>query len=79
MPGICEYVDCQKQANFAFDGNKALYCATHRLEKMVNVTQKRCEHNGCKKQPYFAYHGNKASYCVTHRLAGMVDVLHKCC
>ena len=58
--------NCNTRAYFGFDGNKAEYCVSNRLEGMVNVKSKRCDHNNCSIQP--------PTYCVAHRLPGMICV-----
>jgi hypothetical protein len=59
---------------------KALYCALHKQEGMVDVKNKTCIHEGCKKQPVFNVEGEaKALYCALHKQEGMVDVKNKTC
>ena len=45
MTRICQHPDCKKHPCYRFAGNKPLYCATHRLEGMIDVKNKRCEKN----------------------------------
>ena len=57
---------------------KALYCATHKKEGMVNVIDKTCLE--CNKRPSFNKEGEtKALYCATHKKEGMVNVINKTC
>ena len=76
---ICKHVDCNKQACYAYHGNKAVYCATHRLEGMIYVINKHCKQDECNKIASFGFDKNKALYCKTHRVEGMVDVRSKLC
>jgi hypothetical protein len=61
-------------------GHKALYCATHKKDGMIDVVHKTCFHEECKKQPKFNAVGEKNGlYCSAHKREGMVDVLNKTC
>ena len=75
----CQYNDCTKLANFAFEGDKPSFCMTHRIDGMINVLTKCCRHNGCSITANFAFEGKKAVYCATHRLQGMIDVKTRRC
>lgn len=33
----CEYESCTKQPNYGYEGQRACYCSTHKLEGMVDV------------------------------------------
>jgi hypothetical protein len=59
---------------------KPLYCATHKLDGMVNVISKTCIHPNCRVQPFYNVAGeSKALYCATHKLDGMVNIKDKTC
>ena len=77
----CIHENCKIIPNFNYPGNtKRLYCATHRLEGMVNVGCKNCIYENCKTQPKFNILGEiKGIYCKTHKLDGMVNVVSKTC
>ena len=81
MPRKCINNECNKHASCNYPNEKGgLYCATHKLYGMVNVTSKKCAENGCNKIPYFNYPNKKGGmYCANHKLDEMVDVLHKKC
>jgi putative hemolysin len=52
----------------------------HKLEDMVNVTDKTCIYPGCKTLPtYNAADKTTPLYCSVHKLPDMVDVKHKTC
>jgi hypothetical protein len=72
-------LECNKRPNFNVEGStKALYCATHKKEGMVNIKNKTCI--DCKKQPVFNVEGStKALYCATHKKEGMVNVKDTTC
>ena len=76
---ICE--GCKIRPVYNKEGNtEALYCATHKLEGMVDVKSKTCICEGCKVQPHYNMEGNtKPLYCATHKLEGMVNVKDKRC
>jgi hypothetical protein len=43
MPSICLREGCNTQPNCNYEGQtKALYCATHKLDGMVDIKNKRC-------------------------------------
>jgi hypothetical protein len=59
---------------------KSLYCKTHKLINMVDITNKKCFNIKCKKQPVYNYIDQKNGlYCKNHKLTNMVDVLSKTC
>jgi hypothetical protein len=78
---MCIHDGCKVRPVYNTDGeSKALYCAEHKLDGMVNVKSKRCIHDGCKVRPYYNKVGeSKALYCAEHKLEGMVDVKNKTC
>ena len=77
---ICIGEDCKKQANFNFIGEKAKYCATHKLDRMIDIKHKKCIYENCNKIPIFNYGGElTAKYCATHKLDRMIDIKHKKC
>ena len=43
---ICEFKDCEKQAVFGNPSEKAMYCAIHKEDSMIDVVSKRC--TSCK-------------------------------
>ena len=56
------------------------YCATHKLENMMNVKNKTCAHEGCQTRPVYNLPGQKvALYCATHKSEDMMDVVSKTC
>ena len=57
-----------------------MYCASHKLDGMIDVKSKTCIHPNCKKQPNFNMEGEKiALYCASHMLDGMIDIKNKTC
>lgn len=52
---LCEEPGCYKSPYYGYeDAKRAVVCAEHKKEGMVNVTGRRCEVTGCKKLPYYA-------------------------
>jgi hypothetical protein len=77
---MCRTSGCKIRPVFNIEGEKALFCFSHKSEGMVNVKHKKCIHPDCKKQPVFNIEGEfNALYCASHKLEGMVDVKHKKC
>jgi hypothetical protein len=76
---MCKEKDCKKQPSYNIEGEKALYCLTHKTDKMVDVKNKKCIHPDCKKIPNFNIEGKKALYCSEHKTCQMVDVNHTKC
>ena len=61
---MCIHPNCKTIPNYNVEGEiKALYCATHKLDGMVNVKAKTCIHQNCKGQPNYNVEGEtKALY-----------------
>ena len=78
---MCIYEGCKVRPVYNTAGEtKGLYCATHKLEGMVDIKNKTCIHEGCKILPVYNTAGeSKALYCTAHKLAGMVNVKNKTC
>jgi len=78
---ICEQNGCGVTAIFNYRGEKlGRFCATHALENMFDIKNKRCEYEGCPHQPSYNYDTEKrAIFCSEHRLEGMVDIKSKRC
>ncbi len=70
-----EKVEKPKKASFNTKGEKPLYCKSHKLDDMVNVSEKNCVDCDLVR-PYFNYPGEKALYCLTcsSKYIGMVNV-----
>ena len=78
---ICIHPNCKVRPSYNVEWEtKALYCATHKLDGMVDVKNETCIHPNCKVQPSYNVEGEtKALYCATHKLDGMVNVKHNKC
>jgi hypothetical protein len=76
---MCNETSCNVRPTFNIEGStKALYCAKHKKEGMVNVISKTCI--DCNKQPAFNIERSKtALYCFKHKKEGMVNVISKTC
>src|SRR5437870_350255 len=72
---------CNKRASFNIEGEaKALYCAVHKKDGMIDVISKTCIELGYKTIPTFNIDGEpKALYCAAHKKDGMIDVKSKIC
>ena len=59
---------------------KALYCAKHKKDGMVNIKDPTCCHQDCTTQPTYNFTGEKkALYCAKHKKDGMVDIKSPTC
>ena len=78
---MCKEKECKIRPNYNKEGEStALYCSSHKLDKMVNVKDKTCIHLGCTIIPTFNKGGEtKALYCAHHKLDGMADIKNKTC
>jgi hypothetical protein len=77
----CQHEGCKKRPAYNYDGQKpALYCNSHKLISMVDVSHKKCQHVGCITIPVYNYDGQKqALYCYDHKLPDMLDIRSKRC
>jgi len=77
----CLYKQCNVSASFNYIGKKkGLYCNTHKLDNMINISSKKCDYETCNKQPCFNYPGEIGGlYCAEHKLENMIDVKNKKC
>lgn len=78
---MCIQAGCKTRARFNFSGEKKpLYCGTHKLQNMMNISTKKCEHDGCMVRAQFNVPGLKSGiYCFEHKLDGMINVINKKC
>ena len=78
---MCIHEGCNTRPNYNVEGEtKALYCAQHKTEEMVNVKNKMCIQEGCNTRPTYNEKGQKkALYCAQHKKQGMVNVIHNLC
>jgi hypothetical protein len=76
----CEVDNCVVRAHYDVVGGKGRFCTEHKLENMINITNKVCKSDGCSKQPCFNFKGEKIGrFCVDHQMDNMVDVKNKMC
>ena len=72
---LCTYDNCYKRASFNYENNKALFCYTHKLDSMINVTINKCIHPNCKTTANYNTINNKRGiYCVSHKTPDMISV-----
>jgi hypothetical protein len=74
MPRHCNQIGCEIRPSFNYQGQtNVLYCASHKLDYMVDVKSKKCLQIGCNICPTYNYQGQtKGLYCNAHKLDGMV-------
>ena len=80
MVKCCEE-DCGKRAIYNFQGEKtALYCASHKIDGMINLKSKKCCQEDCEKLASCNFPGEKTRlYCASHKIDGMINVKSKKC
>jgi hypothetical protein len=78
---MCKEKDCKIRPHYNKEGEtKALYCASHKSDAMVNVISKTCIHSNCTIRPTFNKVGEStALYCASHKSDGMINVISKTC
>lgn len=71
MVGRCKYLYeetktyCQSRPHYGYLNDKTTsYCAKHKLDNMVLLTNKLCE--DCDSQASFNYEGLNPKYCELH-------------
>lgn len=73
---------CYTSASFNYPGETRMYCRTHSLDGMIDVTNKMCPHEDCTGNMRAIYNfpgQSKAIYCRNHKEINMVDIVHKMC
>jgi hypothetical protein len=74
---MCKFDGCSIKPNYNYNGEKAIYCFKHKLDKMINVNIQKCKYENCFKVPSFNYQDEtKCLYCKEHMLEGMINVRH---
>ena len=78
---LCELQDCSVRASFNFEGQSPKFCAKHKKDGMICLTEyRKCNEYNCKKRPSFNLEGEKIRlYCSEHKKDGMVDISHRKC
>jgi hypothetical protein len=78
---ICIHSGCKVQPSYNVEGGtKALYCAIHKLDGMIDIKSKNCLYPGCKVQPVYNMEEKSTGiYCATHKLDGMVNIKCRTC
>jgi hypothetical protein len=74
-------IGCKVTPNYNNLGEtKALYCARHKLDGMVDVKHSICIHQNCETLSVYNNVGEKKGlYCKEHKLDGMENVLKQRC
>jgi hypothetical protein len=77
----CQHENCDKPAKCNKKGEtEKIYCLTHKLDGMVDLTRVLCTVKECISRASFNSKDAKIPlYCGIHKLEGMVDVTHKLC
>jgi hypothetical protein len=83
IPGMCgRYTciaeDCKVYASYNVPGETtAIYCATHKLDGMINLRIKRCHSVGCGKCASFGH--TTLQFCKAHAEDGMQNLIATFC
>ena len=74
----CQFGECTIGANYNYPGEASgKFCASHKLDGMINVRQKFCNYPGCKTSASF---GTASSIrCKAHAEEGMINLIQKLC
>lgn len=65
---------------FNYKGEKhGKYCATHKLDNMIDVRTKLCIIDNCNTGALYGKPGTKISYCATHKEKGMIRKSNRKC
>lgn len=81
--GMCNYRTCKHNGCTTFPcynysgETSGLFCASHKLDGMINIRTKTCKHSGCKKSPSFGT--TTPQYCKTHATTEMRNLIAKYC
>ena len=73
----CQNDECNKQANFGVIDSSPQFCATHKLDGMVDVKNKKCSCSGA--QPRWNFEGLAARFCSKCKTDGMIETNRKKC
>lgn len=74
----CIAVDCRVTARYNYPGETTgRYCATHKLDRMINLHIRMCTYAGCKKTASFGV--KKPLYCGSHAEEGMKNLHARSC
>jgi hypothetical protein len=61
------------------EGGKALYCAVHKKDGMLDVTHAKCDEKGCPNRPSFGLERGQPTHCAIHKPPGAEDVVNRRC
>ena len=59
---MCIEKGCNKITNNNLQGEKAIYCFTHKQNDMIDVKHKKCIYEECINRPTYGTKGGKANY-----------------
>ncbi len=79
---MCIHPECYKYAIYNYKNQPAIYCETHKLDKMVRyyTPNSYCKYEDCLIQSNWNFEGLKhGDFCSVHKADGMVDVKIKHC
>ena len=79
---ICKEESCKTRSVYNIPGEKkGIYCKSHKLDGMINITLKRrCNELDCKKYPSFNFSNNAIPlYCNDHKKDNMINIITKRC
>lgn len=77
----CIHVDCNRFASYNHPGlNTRLYCNSHKIKGMINITTVKCDYEGCKNLASYNYPDIKIKkFCVKHKSPEMVFIKSNLC
>ena len=76
----CEYLECDKRANFNIKGETtARFCIEHKEPNMIDITYKKCNYPECPTRANFGFCGQSPTKCSSHKEALMFkNPMKKC-
>jgi hypothetical protein len=77
----CQEINCNIISTYNFENEKkALFCAKHKKNGMIDIKSKRCFEENCFTQPVYNFINEiKPLYCSKHKKDNMIDVKNRKC
>jgi hypothetical protein len=81
VSSLCQECNCKISSVFNYcDEEKSKFCASHKLEGMINIKTNKCKELNCKTIPVFNYQNEiTAIYCNKHKKEEMINIKAKKC
>jgi len=70
----CVVPSCNVNPYYNYEGERANYCAKHKLKGMIDVKSSHCIFKDCRRQSIYNIPNEKARYCSLHKTDRMINV-----